>query len=60
MIVYGCNILTNAQAVTCANGATCSGNTCVCTSNNTVGTLCEISMSDKDLQGIILDFFSII
>ncbi|UJR30132.1 hypothetical protein I4U23_017673 [Adineta vaga] len=40
--LYGCNPVTNSQAVTCANGATCVGNICACTSNNTVGTLCEI------------------
>ncbi|CAF1111478.1 unnamed protein product, partial [Adineta ricciae] len=40
--LYGCNPVTNSLAITCANSATCVGNTCVCTSNNTVGTLCEI------------------
>lgn len=45
--MYGCNPVTNSQAITCTNSATCSGNTCVCASNNTVGTLCEIRMLFK-------------
>ncbi|CAF3707629.1 unnamed protein product [Rotaria sordida] len=40
--LYGCNPITNSRAITCANGATCRDNVCICTSNNTVGTLCEI------------------
>ncbi|CAM4752695.1 unnamed protein product [Rotaria magnacalcarata] len=40
--LFGCNPLTNSQAITCTNQATCIGNTCVCASNNTIGTLCEI------------------
>jgi hypothetical protein len=54
ILVYGCNVLTNPQAITCANGATCNGSSCVCTSNNTVGTLCEIGMLDKDFKRIIV------
>ncbi|CAF0850468.1 unnamed protein product [Adineta steineri] len=41
--LYGCNPITNAQAITCTNSATCVNNACVCASNNTVGTLCEIA-----------------
>lgn len=44
LIVYGCNPVTNPQAITCANRGTCSGNTCICASNSTIGTLCEIRM----------------
>ncbi len=41
-IVFGCNPVTNSQAVTCANRGICNGTTCICASNTTVGTLCEI------------------
>ncbi|CAF4549618.1 unnamed protein product [Rotaria sp. Silwood1] len=40
--LFGCNLITNPKAITCTNGATCRDNTCICSSNNTVGTLCEI------------------
>lgn len=54
--VFGCNPVTNSQAITCTNGATCVNNRCVCTSNSTVGTLCEIRM----LKEVLFLFFSLL
>lgn len=61
IIVFGCNPLTNSQAVSCTNGATCVNNACVCTSNATIGTLCEIRMLNrlKIEQRIFIDTYSV-
>ena len=48
LIVFGCNPVTNAQAITCVNQGTCVGSTCVCASNTTTGTLCEIRMFEAN------------
>lgn len=48
LIVFGCNPVTNAQAITCVNQATCVGSTCVCASNATTGTVCEIRMFEQE------------
>ena len=42
LAVFGCHPLADSRAVSCTNGATCVANRCVCASNDTVGTLCEI------------------